>query len=190
MRKGINIIASVHITHVPTCTCPAYQKSQSPCKHVIYVLYQVLKAPANLVYQLAFVTSELIEIFQHAPPVPTAESGAVMDGNRKPIEDDCPICCCELEAGNEEIVYCRAACGNNLHKTCFDQWAASKRSSGSTVTCPFCRTPWQSDVSELAKYATATAGSATGPQVNADGYINIAQELGISGKRDYSSVSH
>lgn len=82
-----------------------------------------------------------------------------------------------------------SACGNNLHKTCFDQWAASKRGNGATVTCPFCRTPWQaSDISELAKYVTGTA-SATGPKVNADGYVNIAQELGISGKRDYSSVS-
>ena len=181
---------SVHITHVPTCTCPAYQKSQQPCKHVIYVLHQVLKAPANLVYQLAFVTTELIEIFQHAPPLPSVASGTLgstMDGNRKPIEDDCPICCCELDAASEEIVYCRAACGNNLHKTCFDQWAGSKRSSGTTVTCPFCRTPWQAgDVSELAKYATVAVG---GPKVNADGYVNIAQELGISGKRDYSSVS-
>jgi len=187
-KEDTNIVASVHITHVPTCTCLAYQKSRE-CKHVIYVLHQVLRAPANLVYQLAFVTSELIEIFQHAPPPPSAASGtggAVMEGNRKPIEDDCPICCCELEADSEEIVYCRAACGNNLHKTCFDQWAASKRGSGSTVTCPFCRTPWQSDVSELAKYAT---GATTGSKVNADGYVNIAQELGISGKRDYSSVS-
>jgi len=43
------------------------------------------------------------------------------------------------------------------------------------------------DISELAKYATAS-GSA--PKVNADSYVNIAQELGISGKRDYSSVSY
>lgn len=40
---------------------------------------------------------------------------------------------------DEEIVWCRAACGNNVHKACFDQWARTKMGH---VTCPFCRTPW------------------------------------------------
>lgn len=184
----------VHITHVPTCSCPAYTKAKSPCKHIIYVLHHVLKAPANLVYQLAFLTSELVQIFAHAPPPPGAGGvDANTAGNRKPVEDDCPICCCEFEPSEpaSSTVFCRAACGNNMHTTCFSQWAASKRATGSVVTCPFCRTPWQAgeqDISAAAKDAMGAVGAGTA-QKNSDGYVNIAGALGISGKRDYSSVS-
>ena len=187
-------IYTVHITHVPTCSCPAYTKAKSPCKHVIYVLHHVLKAPVNLVYQLAFLTSELVQIFAHAPPPPGAGGvDANTAGNRKPLEDDCPICCCEFEPGEpaSATVFCRAACGNNMHTACFSQWAASKRATGSVVTCPFCRRPWQAgdqDISAAAKDAVGAVVAGTG-QVNADGYVNIAGALGISGKRDYSSVS-
>jgi hypothetical protein len=54
------------------------------------------------------------------------------------------------------------------------------------VTCPFCRTPWQADVGDLAKYATTQGGKV---QVNEEGYVNIANELGISGQRDYSTYN-
>jgi len=55
-------------------------------------------------------------------------------GKRKPVEGDCPICFMEFER-NEEIVWCKAACGNNIHKKCFDQWAATTRQSG--VRCVY-----------------------------------------------------
>jgi hypothetical protein len=35
----------------------------------------------------------------------------------------------------EEIVWCKAACGNNIHKKCFDQWAATSAESG--VRCVY-----------------------------------------------------
>jgi len=78
-----------------------------------------------------------------------------------------------------------------MHTMCFSQWAASKRATGSVATCPFCRTPWQAgeqDMSVAAKDAVGAVVAGTA-QVNADGYVNIAGALGISGKRDYSSVS-
>lgn len=56
------------------------------------------------------------------------------DGARKPVEGDCPICFMEFEP-NETLVWCKAACGNNIHKTCFEQWAATTRESG--VRCVF-----------------------------------------------------
>jgi hypothetical protein len=56
------------------------------------------------------------------------------DGNRKPVEGDCPICFMEFES-KEEIVWCKAACGNNIHKKCFDQWAATSAESG--VRCVY-----------------------------------------------------
>ena len=83
-----------------------------------------------------FPRQELCEIYQGSPlsrqPTNPDDNTA---GNRKPIEDDCPICFMEFEPAKEEIVWCKAACGNNIHKPCFDKWAATQRAQG--VRCVF-----------------------------------------------------
>lgn len=85
----------------------------------------------------------------------------------------------EFDPPTEEIIYCKAACGNNIHKDCFDQWARAQPSS-SGVKCVYCRTPWQKDVGD---YATLARGGKKGEE----GYVNIGEELGLSGVRDVSS---
>ena len=170
-------VYTISIDRVPSCDCPHAQKGNQ-CKHIIYVLARVLRVPQHLEYQLAFLSSELRQIFAHAPPLPSEQAGE-KDGNRKPVEGECPICSEDFEPENsEEIVYCKAACGNNVHKSCFEQWAATKTGGG--VTCPFCRTPWQGDEDMLKKVSKSG-------KVNKDGYVNVASELGISGERDYST---
>lgn len=137
---------------MPSCTCPAgiftRNGEEKLCKHTIYVLHNVLKAPEHLKCQNAFLTEELKQIFSNAPALPAeVAEDEPQDGNRKPVEDDCPICCMDFEA-DEEIVWCRAACGNNVHKGCFDQWANTK---AGRVTCPFCRTPWEDEAPKTQK---------------------------------------
>ncbi|KAI9680577.1 MAG: hypothetical protein M1817_004017 [Caeruleum heppii] len=175
-------IYSVHISQRPTCTCPDHRQKGNLCKHIIYVLVNVLKAPQHLQYQVALLSTELREIFANAPAAPGARPGGPIDderaGHRKPVEGDCPICVLEFEPDKEEIVWCKAACGNNIHKECFQRWAASK--AGEVVKCVFCRTIWQGDEESIKKI------SKTGPK-NADGYVNVAAELGLSGHRDTSS---
>lgn len=173
-------VYTITIDKIPSCNCPHALKGNQ-CKHIIYVLSRVLRVPAHLEYQLAFLSSELREIFEKAPPLPTEQGDATeKDGNRKPVEGECPICAEDFEPENkrEEVVYCKAACGNNVHKACFKQWAATKK--GQEVTCPFCRTPWQGDEEGL-------KGVVNGGKVNAEGYVNVASELGMSGRRDYST---
>lgn len=70
------------------------------------------------------------------PPLSRVEATSTEgnQGKRKPVEGDCPICFMEF-GRNEEIVWCKAACGNNIHKKCFDQWAATTRQSG--VRCVY-----------------------------------------------------
>lgn len=144
---------------------------------------RVLHAPQHLQYQLAFVASELREIFEKAPPIPAADADTT-GSNRKPYspDEDCPICCMPFEPEKEEIVFCEAACGNNVHKECFEQWAATKTALRAKVTCPFCRTPWQGNSKAVRKLAKEG-------NVNAEGYINVASQLGLSGRRDYSSYN-
>lgn len=174
-------VYTICIDKVPTCNCP-HAKKGNQCKHVVYVLSRVLRAPPELEYQLAFTSAELRDIFTNAPPLPSeTASNDAQDGNRKPVEGECPICCNDFEPGSSEtIVYCKAACGNNIHKDCFAQWAATKR--GQTITCPFCRSPWQDDGAKLPEIAK-------GASTNAEGYVNVASQLGLSGRRDYSTYN-
>jgi hypothetical protein len=174
-------VYTIVVDKVPSCDCP-HAKKGNQCKHIVYVLSRILRAPAELEYQLAFISSELRDIFANAPPLPSeTASNDAQDGNRKPIEGECPICCDDFESESaESVVYCKAACGNNIHKGCFGQWAATK--AGQTITCPFCRTPWQGDEPQLKK--AARSGTR-----NAEGYVNVASQLGISGRRDYSTYN-
>ncbi|KAL9125330.1 MAG: hypothetical protein Q9217_005450 [Psora testacea] len=177
-------VYSVHIGLIPSCTCPDNQKGNQ-CKHIVYVLHNVLKAPEHLQYQLAFLSSELREIFDAAPaPMISADTASDESCNRKPIEGDCPICFTPFDPSADEIVFCRAACGNNIHANCFEQWAKSQ--GGREVRCVYCRTPWQGDEEQIKRICRDKAKG--GPRsVNGEGYVNVAQELGMSGARDYST---
>ncbi|KAL9115438.1 MAG: hypothetical protein Q9227_000759 [Pyrenula ochraceoflavens] len=181
--EDINIVGTtgniykVTVSHLPSCTCPDSQKGHQ-CKHIVYALHTVLRAPEDLQYQLAFLSSELREIFAHAPPIPTeTASSNDSSGNRKPIEGECPICYMDFDPDNNELVWCKAACGNNMHKSCFDQW---KRTSSGGVKCVYCRTPWQTDAGDVSDVIKSG-------QMNAEGYVNVAEQFGMSGMRDYSS---
>jgi len=172
-------VYSIRIDKVPSCNCPHALKGNQ-CKHIVYVLARVLRVPEHLEYQLAFITPELQEIFARAPPLPSEQAAnSEKDGNRKSLEGECPICCVDFEPENttEEVVYCKASCGNNVHKTCFEQWAATAK--GKDVTCPFCRATWQGDEDMLKKLTTSGT-------VNDEGYVNVADQLGL-GPRDYST---
>ena len=175
-------IYTVTIDKLPSCTCPDNRRARNQCKHIIYVLVRVLKAPPNLQYQAAFLSTELEEIFAGAPAPPGAkpDSGEEEAGHRKPIEGDCPICVLEFEPEKEEIIWCRLGCGNNIHAECFKRWATSR--AGQPVTCVYCRADWQSDDDAIKKLSTA------GP-TNEEGYVNVASELGLSGRRGMSCVS-
>jgi hypothetical protein len=168
-------IYTVTVARQPSCDCP-HAKAGNQCKHVLYVMARVLRAKYDYVYQLALLRSELREIFDSAGPIPS-EGGEKEDNNRKPIEGECPICYEALEK-DEALVYCRASCGQNMHKACLEMWAATKRAQGSAakVTCPYCRQPWEGDQEMVKKIET------TG-KVGAEGYRNVADQLGISTER-------
>lgn len=175
-------IYTVIIDNRPTCTCPHATKGKQ-CKHILFVMKKILNAPFNLVYQLGLLNSELHAILAAAPPIeaPEVEQEKQSD-KRKPIEGDCPICYSELEEKGEAIVWCWAACGQNIHKQCFDTWARTKGGSGK-VTCPMCRSRWEGpDVRGVIKIRRDKG-------VETEGYINVGDQLGISRQRDYSSYS-
>lgn len=191
LEENIDIVGStgniytVTIGQLPSCTCPDHLKGNE-CKHKVYALHTVLRAPEDLVYQLALLSEELETIFTNAPPIPTeavsaAEKDSEGSNKRKPIEEgtECPICYMDM-LDTEQLVWCKAACGNNMHKSCFDQWATSQR--GQTVKCVYCRTPWQPE-----------KGGPGNPKaqgtVGIDGYVNVAAQFGLDVERDTSSYN-
>ncbi|CAI7629576.1 unnamed protein product [Penicillium pancosmium] len=145
-------------------------------------LVHALKAPPHLQYQLAFLSSELCEILRGSSlnltrPAPSADEN---NGNRKPVDGDCPICFQEMIEATEKIVWCKAACGNNLHKQCFDQWAAASRtSSAAGIRCVYCRSPWKSDAADINIQSIRKNNANVGPE----GYVNMASEFGLSTER-------
>ena len=107
------------------------------------------------------------------------DSARDTDGKRKPVDGECPICYMDFDEANNELVWCKAACGNNMHKGCFDQWAASQRGVG-VLKCVYCRSLWQVDAGDPAQIKQT--GS-----VGEDGYVNVGEHFGMSQARDYSS---
>jgi hypothetical protein len=157
----------------------------------VYVLARVLRARFEHVYQLALLSGELREVFERAPPV-AGDAGAAAGGGgagkRKPVEGDCPICFCEMEEdeSGEPVVWCRAACGQNIHKGCFETWAATKRrqageGGNAEVTCPYCRSVWEGD-EDMIKMIRKDG------KRNEEGYVNVASQLGISTYRGESCI--
>jgi hypothetical protein len=175
-------VYTITIDQVPTCDCPHATKGNQ-CKHILFTLSRVLRAPENLQYQLALLPSELREIFSQAPPINPVDADTA-DKNRKPIcdEDNCPICFMEFENGFEDTVYCKAACGNNVHKECFEQWAESRRRSSAPVTCPFCRSNWAAGEEDAVKKVKRGVKTS-------EGYVNVAEQLGVSTQRGAYMIS-
>ncbi|KAF2111003.1 hypothetical protein BDV96DRAFT_472711, partial [Lophiotrema nucula] len=169
-----------HIGKIPSCTCPHAQKGNQ-CKHLIYLMLRVYKIREEIGYQLALTSSELREVFKDAP-IPSAEptSPDSSDPGRKPIEGECPICYSEFDPESEKIVYCKAACGNNVHNDCMSNWAQAR---GGKATCPYCRAKWADE--ELTK--SVSVNMLNGATKSREGYINVASQLGLSGRRDYST---
>lgn len=180
-------VYTVNVGLVPSCDCPHAQKGNQ-CKHIIYIMLRVLKAREEVAYQLALLSTELRELIKNAPLIPGVETDGnddpseEQDGNRKPIEGECPICYDELDPKNDDIVYCKTSCGNNVHKACMQSWI--QVAAKGKATCPYCRATWDTEEvldSVLGKVDTK------GLQRNEDGYVNVAGQLGLSGERDYST---
>ncbi|EPE31843.1 RING/U-box [Glarea lozoyensis ATCC 20868] len=161
----------------PNCVCMDARIRGQKCKHINYALIKILKAPPQLCYQQAFLSTELELIFANAPvtqapvfePHKHIEDDSLHNRKRKPLDVDCPICVCSMEE-DEGIVWCKAACGQNFHADCIDQWKRSK--NGGRVTCPYCRADWQ-DTDNLAAPPGTLAGlKAIAPKLGS--YQNVA----------------
>ncbi len=69
------------------------------------------------------------------------------DSNQRELSGECPICYDDF-GQQEDVVWCKA-CGNNIHRSCFANWAKSKTAARAPVTCVYCRAVWDMDESKV-----------------------------------------
>ena len=191
-------IYNVKIGKIASCTCPDHAKGHGLCKHILFVLLKVMAIDPQspLIYQAAWLSSELQEMFSQMERRYRQVSGAVLanasvretyakmesgqaaalgeDVNkvaRKTVgeDDDCPICFDSLGGG--ATTYCRARCGANFHQVCIKHWLQQNRQK---PTCPMCREPWDDGNKNIPKK---------------EGYDNLGKLQGQSPTRDYSTYS-
>lgn len=196
-------VYTVKICRQQTCDCPDGQRD-SQCKHILFVMLKVLQVARSspLLYQDALLPSELEEIFASAPSGRTQVEApkAALDAFKKmsgdvdadaagpdaPAEDEpkpkafagefCGICY-DVLAETDAVAWCKSSCGKSVHKDCFTHWENAQRAIG-TVTCVYCRAPWQVE-------GAAGAGAGAGP-ASAEGYTNLAHLSGQTAERsDY-----
>jgi len=193
-------VYTVVVDHKPACSCPDAMKGNH-CKHILFIFLKVLQVSreSGFWYQKALLTTELETIFAEAPLAPNsvehprvseayaqatgkATSSKVTDDstNKRRIpgpEDDCPICYETMHVvDTKSLTFC-VECGNALHNECFEQWA---RTNPHNLSCVWCR----------AKWIRPTASDSFSARRIVDGYINLADVLGVSPARDTSTYYH
>lgn len=157
-------VYSVRLDLRPSCTCPDFKfRRGNTCKHILFVMLRVLKLHVGdpRAWQKALLKSELHELLRlssandeaamasHAvraryTEIPGSSPRKEEEEKRvqRDLEGDCPVCYESLEGAKEDVVFCRV-CGNNVHRDCFIRWSSSKRAG--TVTCVYCRAPWEDE---------------------------------------------
>lgn len=197
-------VYNVSISHTASCSCPDRLRGNL-CKHILFVLLKVmgLSRSSNLIYQEAWLTSELDDMFAQSETrrgggnavlanqkvrslYAKMKTGDDIDDDqedetssiaRQVVEDDsnCPICFESLAHSKEPLTYCRAQCGANYHANCIQHWITSQSRRSASKTCPNCRQPWEEKVHKNVDQR--------------EGYANLGKIQGQSPQRDRSTYN-
>jgi hypothetical protein len=109
----------------------------------------VMRCPDELVYQHAYIPSELTSLFTKGPMAklrpsqatiladPTMRDGKVKFSLFGKFSEDCPICFRRLEW--EDCAGCRQ-CGRVTHWDCYKAW---EKLTSPQVRCPTCMAQWE-----------------------------------------------
>ena len=156
----------VTLEPLPRCSCPdwRFRGRAQRCKHILFVLLRVLAAPPHSAAadtaarrippdELAALLAAPARHVADASPQLLARYAALAAGESVPelpprvidaATDVCAICYEALvDATNAPLVHCRLGCGSSVHAACFARWAAAKRAARETLTCVYCRAPWE-----------------------------------------------
>lgn len=146
----------------PTCTCPDYMNGNL-CKHILFIFIKVLRCfpddyriwqkklhaddHLDLMDLAALRVGNVSKDVQADKEIVVAVMSPTTTVKRKSMKGaSCPICFEDFHDGMAEncpsVVWCKAQCGQNIHKQCMDMWKLQKGRAGQTITCTVCRSPW------------------------------------------------
>jgi hypothetical protein len=199
-------VYTVTIGPVGNCTCPDHQKGNL-CKHILFVLLKVfrLDPSSNLIYQAAWVPSELEAMFSHL----TRRLGDVSGSSSSGILANAHVRAtyAKMEAGHgndEDDLEAAPAPGVKRQpiqedsdcSICFDPLGKQNitfcrvqcganfhktcleqwlRVQGNKASCPMCRQAWD------------TSSSSSNTPTTKEGYTNLGRMQGQSPVRDTST---
>lgn len=150
-----------HIFAVETLATGRHVRLEEECNFLAEIAERLAKVTKRMLH---FANQTTTLVSRRPPPRPTKPKLPSVEGHthaaptrRKPITEGCPIClepiCC-----NDNTVWCRAACGTNMHRACFAGWRTEWRRASrynhffeipsGRMGCPFCRTEWKRDWEE------------------------------------------
>ncbi|KAI8885803.1 hypothetical protein K501DRAFT_68179 [Backusella circina FSU 941] len=210
-REVFEIIGSVGTTYTVriedhmSCNCVDYRYKRLHCKHILTVLLKVyrLHFSSNLFKSLNTSAADRKAAMENNmsmidPSVLVSREARekilnVMTNKSKynnnekaeqrPLDtSDCPVCFETFEPENINFIAFCFICGNNIHKQCLQQWIDSKGGID-RATCVYCRSPWvqEDQAPSLKSWRDVDADHRDGT------FVNFAEEMNISRKRDQSS---
>lgn len=123
-----------------TCTCPDHCQRSLNCKHILFVLIQVLNFSTIEIHTPLTRRTLKAKFKTRQERMEVKDDTVHPTVDQKPIKgNDCPICLEPLQL-SESIVYCKSTCGNNIHSICMSRWT---QHNSSNLYCPLCRGPWE-----------------------------------------------
>ncbi len=152
-------VYTVMINKVSTCTCPDYKQRHKRCKHIYFVLTQIMKVSAEREDIESYNNEELDDMFNKIPMITENlrvnaqclqkylckrnKKGEIEMKNVS--EDDlCPVCLGDMMDESEEKTYCRYSCGSCIHTKCFAMFNSQRE----IIKCLFCQKDWVSEKGE------------------------------------------
>jgi hypothetical protein len=146
-------VYTVTINKTPSCTCPDYKQRGKRCKHIYFVLTQIMKVCEEREDIKSYTDNELADMFSKIPMITEnlRVNAQCLDNylckknkngevDRKNItdEDVCPICLGDMIDQDDELTYCKYSCGSSVHSDCFKMFNSQRND----VKCLFCQKKW------------------------------------------------
>lgn len=151
-------VYTVTINKIPKCTCPDYKQRHNRCKHIYFVLTQIMKVSREREDIESYDDNELEDMFNKIPIITenlrvnaqclqkylgtkNKNKNGEVEMKEASEEDICPVCLGDIMDENEETVYCKYSCGQCIHAKCFEMYNSQTKA----IKCLFCQKDWTID---------------------------------------------
>lgn len=145
-------VYTVTINKTPSCTCPDYKQRHNRCKHIFFVLGQIMRVSEVREDIREYKNEELDDMFNKIPVITenlrvnaqcfqkylcTKNQNGEIEMKNLSEDDLCPVCLGDM-MDQEEITHCKYSCGSCIHKKCFEMFNSQR----DVIKCLYCQKDW------------------------------------------------